>query len=195
DDLLRLPIPPVVRDHAVTVRVSAREPGSVADGRDRRGMAVVRVGEPRSVVEETPEPAGREMVAIFEQLRLGQSIDQDRDDELRRRRRARARAAGGLAPRQDESEQDGGAGGLHFLRVYLIVRWTSHFPSCSVAEVKTLWSLSFSSTDSRNFRSLPSCPGPSLSSVRIFPAASTVPSYFHRIGMMESTHVPTYFFF
>src|SRR5882672_488587 len=70
------------------------------------------------------------------------------------------------------------------------------FPLSSIAEVKIQLSLPASSIFCWNFDILPVLGHmPSEPSVRILPDASTVPSYFHWNGFIESTQVPTYFFF
>jgi hypothetical protein len=116
-------------------------------------MAVVGVREPGAFVEEPPESARRQVVAVPGHLVLSQAVHEDGDDQLRRSRRGRGRSGGLAAGEREDEKNDPPHGGLfkslgwlpskdcrYFFLVYLIVRKATHFPSCSLDEVKTLWS-------------------------------------------------------
>jgi hypothetical protein len=98
-------IAPGIADDAGAMRISAGEHGCMPGGRDREGMAIVRIGEPCATLEKASQAVGGELVAVVDQLALRKAVD-DHENDQPRWRVSGSRRLRGAAGQDQQGKQD-----------------------------------------------------------------------------------------
>src|SRR4051794_7734388 len=129
EPLAGLLVDPVVADHAVLVRMRAREQRRMSYAGVRGRMTVVVVAVPSAAVEQEPEAALAILVVVFDELFLREAVNHHEQDELGRRLAAGSRSGLCWAHARPQTERgyergqqqptDGGHGTLPHQLSYL----------------------------------------------------------------------------
>jgi hypothetical protein len=102
DPLARLLVEPIIADHPMLIRVSARQQRGMTGRRLGRRVAVVIVAVPSAAIEQEPEALFAVEIVVFDQLLLRQAIDHHEQHQLRRRLAGRAASRLGGGSKRDQ---------------------------------------------------------------------------------------------